>query len=275
MKTQQILVKNAAYQKLEVIKTNRNKRYKYNAFFVEGVRNINQAIKNNWVIESFLYSFEAHLSDWAAAIINSVQTSVNYALTVQLMAALSSKEDTSELLAIVRMREDSIEQLHLSDTPLLALFDRPSNKGNLGTILRSCDALGIEALIITGHAVDIYDPETISASMGSFFKVPFLRLSDNATVITWIDRLKQTYPRFSVIATTSHHQNPVYTLDLTGPLLLMLGNETEGLCNKFYEISDQQATIPMAENSSASSFNVACAATVLFYEAERQRKNCS
>ena len=92
---------------------------------------------------------------------------------------LSSKEDTSELLAIVKIREDSFEQIPLSTNPVLALFDRPSNKGNLGTILRSCDALGINSLIITGHAIDLYDPDVIVSTMGSFFHIPAIRIADN------------------------------------------------------------------------------------------------
>jgi 23S rRNA (uridine2479-2'-O)-methyltransferase len=63
MPTQKIYSNNAMYQKIEVLKTNRNKRYKYNEFLVEGVRNINEAIKNNWTIISFIYSFETQLSD--------------------------------------------------------------------------------------------------------------------------------------------------------------------------------------------------------------------
>ena len=158
MNSKKIYSKNAIYQKFEVLKTNRNKRHKYNEFFIEGVRNINEAVKNNWAISSFIYNGDKTLSDWAGKILNSVQTDVNYELSADLMADISSKEDTSELLAIVRMREDDLSALKLSENPLLVLFDRPSNKGNLGTIIRSCDSFGIDGLIITGHAVDLYDP---------------------------------------------------------------------------------------------------------------------
>jgi TrmH family RNA methyltransferase len=272
MTTEKIFSKNAAFQKFEVLKTNRNKRYKYYEFFVEGVRNINVAIKNEWNIVSFLYTKEKPLSNWATEILKSVKTDINYELTASLMADLSNKEDTSELLAIVTMREDSFEQFHFSDNPIIALFDRPSNKGNLGTIIRSCDALGVEGLIITGHAVDLYDPEVIVSSMGSFFNVPVIRVSDNNRMDQFIADMKLKYPKFKTIGTTAHKENPIYEVDMTTPVMFMIGNETDGLSRAFKENCDILTTIPMVESSSASSFNVGCAATVMFYEATRQRK---
>lgn len=267
-----IHVNNDQFQKFEVLKTNRNKRYKYNEFFVEGVRNINEAIKNQWHICSFLYSGERPLSDWAKELIKTVKTDQNYELTGPLMMELSGKEDTSELMAVIRMREDDLSKLHFTDNPLLALFDRPSNRGNLGTMIRSCDALGIEALILTGHAVDLYDPEVIVSSMGSFFNVPVIRVPDNKLLLAFIERMKESYPGFITVGTTAHKQYPIYDCDLSKPLMFLIGNETDGLCRTFKEISDLQVTIPMSENSSASSFNVGCAATVMFYEAVRQRQ---
>lgn len=273
MKAEKIFSKNAAYQKFEVLKTSRNKRYKYNEFFVEGVRNINEAIKNRWHISSFLYTRERKLSGWAADILDTVKTDVNYELTAELMAQLSNKEDTSELLAVVRMREDSFSQFHFSENPVIALFDRPSNKGNLGTIIRSCDALGVEGLIITGHGVDLYDPEVIVSSMGSFFHVPSIRITEHSRITGFIADMKQKYPGFQSVGTTAHKEYPIDRLELAKPVLFLIGNETDGLSNAFKDACDILATIPMAESSSASSFNVGCAATVFFYEAARQRRN--
>lgn len=272
MKTINVYSKNADYQKFEVLKTNRNKRYKYFEFFVEGVRNINEAVKNGWEFASLLYTPEKSLSNWARDILHDVKTEVNYELPESLMAELSGKTDTSELLAVVKMREDDFARLPMGKNPIFALFDRPSNKGNLGTILRSCDAMGIDGLILTGHAVDLYDPEVIVSSMGSFFHVPAIRIPDNDQVFAWIGNMRKQYPAFQVIGTTAHKEKNIGDVDFKRPTLLMIGNETDGLCRAFKEGCDMLATIPMSENSSASSLNVACAATVLFYEAARQRR---
>lgn len=272
MNIRKIHTKNADYQKFEVLKTNRNKRYRYGEFFVEGVRNINEAIKNNWRFSSFLYSGERPLSRWAQEILRTVQTDVDYELPSALMEELSGKEDTSELLAILKMRDDAM-QFNLSGNPMLALFDRPSNRGNLGTVIRSCDAMGIEGLIVTGHSVDVYDPDTIVSSMGSFFHVPVIRMADNPAVDHFIKKMRSGYPGFRTIGSSAHAPTCLFDIDMKFPLMFFIGNETDGLCNHFTEICDVMGAIPMVTASSASSLNVACAATVLFYEAVRQRKS--
>lgn len=269
---EKVMTKNATYQKFEVLKSNRNKRYKYQEFFVEGVRNINEAIKNGWKITSFLYPDKRILSDWAKGILSSVSTEVNYELDVELMQELSGKEDSSELMAIVAMRHDDLDSITFSKNPMIALFDRPSNKGNLGTVIRSCDALGVECLIITGHAVDLYDPDVVVSSMGSFFNLQVIRVPEKQKILDFHAKMKKRYKTFQAIGTTAHKEHPLYDIDLTGPIMFMIGNETDGLCHTFLDCCDILGTIPMAETSFASSFNVGCAATVMFYEASRQRQ---
>ena len=270
---QKVLSRNADFQRFVVLKTNRNKRYKYGTFLCEGVRNLNEARKNGWHIRSFLYAFDASLSDWAKGMLAETKTEVNYAMPGELLAELSGKEDTSELLAVIDMREDSLASVLplLSENPVLALFDRPSNRGNLGTIIRSADALGIEALILTGHAVDLYDPDVVTSTMGSFFNLPVIRLSSNEEIHAAFDALRAKYDGMQILGTTAHTTNMIYDADLTRPTLFLIGNETEGLTQHYREICDISVKIPMAATSYASSFNVGCAATVMFYEAARQR----
>ena len=107
--------------------------------------------------------------------------------------------------------------------------------------------------------------------MGSFFNLPAIRMADNGTVFDWIARQRELHPGFQVIGTTAHKQLNITQVDFRLPTLLMIGNETEGLCRAFKVGCDLLATIPMADTSSASSFNVACAATVMMYEVCRQR----
>lgn len=271
--TVKIYSENADYQRFQVLKTNRPKRTKYGMFLVEGVRSLNEAVHNRWEIVSFLYPMEKPLSNWAKDMLKNVRTKINYCLKDSLMAALSGKEDMSELMAVIRMRGDDPERIleGLSDNPVIALFDRPSNHGNLGTIIRSADALGIEALIMTGHGVDLYDPAVVVGTMGSFFNLPVLRLSSNSEIEGFFDALRRKYPGLKILGSTAHATEMIYDVDMTGPVLILIGNETEGLTQHYREICDVSVKIPMAETSYASSFNVGCAATVLFYEAARQR----
>ncbi len=265
-----IYSRDAAFQKLQVLRTNRNKRHRYGQFLVEGVRNLNQAVANGWGIASLVYPRDRELSDWAKDMVREVRTQENLRLSGELMEELSGKEDTSELMAVVNMRRGGAGELRLQKEPLLVLFDRPSNRGNLGTLIRSCDGLGADGLILTGHGVDLYDPEVVTASMGSFFRVPAVQM-ELREVMEYIGELRGRYPGFRTVGTTAHRQRPVWGEDLSGPVMLMVGNETEGLSYSFKQSCDVLCTIPMAAASSASSFNVACAGTVLLYEAVRQR----
>lgn len=265
-----IYSRDAAFQKFQVLRGNRNKRHRYGQFLVEGVRNLNQAAACGWDIASFIYPRDRELSGWARDMLGGVKTQENYRLSPELMEELSGKEDTSELLAVVNMRRGGAEGFTLSENPLLVLFDRPSNRGNLGTLLRSCDGLGAEGLILTGHGVDLYDPEVVTASMGSFFRVPAAQM-ELRDVMAYIGSLREKYPGFKTVGTTAHKQRPLWGEDLCGPVMLLLGNETDGLSYSFKQSCDVLCTIPMAQSSSASSFNVACAGTVLLYEAARQR----
>ena len=259
-----------AFQRFDVLKRNRNKRYKYNEFLVEGVRSLNEAVKNGWRIKSFLYQKDS-LSGWASEMIRTVETEVNYCLTEELMGELSGKEDTSELMAVIEMRQDRLDGGQLAQNPFIVLFDRPSNKGNLGTMIRSCDALGADMLIVTGHGVDLYDPDVVVSAMGSFFNMPVVRVGDNTVLFDYINELKRKYPGFTVLGTTAHKEEPIYAVNLTGPVMVMMGNETLGLNRAFKEACDRLCTIPMSEKSYATSFNVSCAASILLYEVTRQR----
>ncbi|MGN1212931.1 MAG: hypothetical protein ACI4TZ_02700 [Christensenellales bacterium] len=131
MKTINIGKDNATFQQILSLKENRNKRAQTKLFFVEGVQNIKDAIKNDWEIEAFIYSASTKLSSWAKSILNKANNI--YVLAPALMEKLSDKEDISEILAIIKMK--SQKNIAYSKNPILLLIDRPSKKGNLGTIL--------------------------------------------------------------------------------------------------------------------------------------------
>ena len=273
-----IYSENAAYQSIETLKTNRNKRYRQRSFYVEGVLGINAAERYGWSFKAFVYDGGKKLSGWARDMINRNQSADLYVLKSALMNKLSSKNDASELIAIVGMRDDEAPTANTGGSkrqdasPVYVLFDRPSGKGNLGTLLRSCDAFGVKALFITGHSVDIYDPEVIASSTGSFFAVPFAHIATSDETDKLIERLRQAHAGLSVIGTSAHAEIGVYDANLKKPLLILVGNEKDGLSWRLKQISDMMVTIPMAEKSFATSLNVSCAATVILNEAFRQRR---
>ena len=270
-KVKRVVNENNDFQRVEVIKRNREKRTKYQEFFVEGVKSINYAIENNWKIRSFLYSKEKPLSDWAKDILRRSTAESHLELPLKLMEKLSDKdEETSELIAVVTMAKNDLSRIKIKEDLLVVVFDRPSSHGNLGTLIRSCEALKVDGLIITGHAVDLYDPKTIRASMGTFFAVPIIRLPSHHELAPWFSQLKARLPAFQIVGTTSKADHLAEEVDFTGPTVLLIGNETFGLSNSYKEICDDFCRIPMY--GKITSFNVSCAASIMLYEIDRQRR---
>ena len=123
--TKNIFSRDADFQRFQVLRSNRNKRHRYGQFFVEGVRNLNQAVENGWQLASLLFPGDRPLSGWAKALLNSVPTQVNYRLPGALMDELSGKEEGSELLAVVNMRPGGTAALPCRENPLLCCSTGP------------------------------------------------------------------------------------------------------------------------------------------------------
>jgi len=263
--------KNNDFQKVDVLKRNRKKRSKNNAFFVEGAKSINNAVENGWKIETFIYAYEASLSHWAKALLEKAEADLHLELSTSLMEALSDKEEGTELLAVVSIPKDDLSRLPVHKDMIIVIFDRPSNYGNLGTLIRTCEALKVDGIIISGHAVDLYDTRTIRASLGTFFSVPIIRVDSPEEVAAWVKTVKLKEKDFKVIASTAKTEVSVDEADLSKGLALMIGNETMGLSHRFKEMSDEMVKIPMY--GQITSFNVACAASIMIYEIERQRRS--
>jgi TrmH family RNA methyltransferase len=266
----QVRSENNLYQHVEVLKRNRVKRRRYGEFFVEGVIPIERALEHGWGVKYCLYSAEVRLSKWAQDILARSRAQAHLELTPELMGQLSDKEEPSELLAILEMPENDLSRIPVEQGSLVVVLDRPSNHGNLGTIIRSCDALNAGGLVMTGHGVDLYDPRTIRASVGSLFALPVVRLASYRDLIPWIDSLKVRAGDLQVIGTSAKAAVDIVDVDLTRTTILIVGNETRGLSANYRALCDSVVRIPM--RGSATSLNVACATSILLYEADRQRE---
>jgi TrmH family RNA methyltransferase len=269
VKIKRIYSENNDYQHIEVIKRSREKRNRYKEFFVEGVKSIERALENKWEIISFVYSPERKLSNWAKDILHSSPANIHYELPLTLMEQLSDKEESSEIIAIISIPENNLARIHIHQNMLIVVFDRPSSHGNLGTIIRSCDSFRANGLIITGHCVDIYDPQTIRSSLGSIFSIPVIK-SEPSELFSWLSDIKNSDIDLQIIGTSAKAERIISDENLTKPTALLLGNETEGLCANYKNKCDGLIKIPIY--GSATSLNVGCAASICLYEIDRQRR---
>lgn len=265
-----VSTENSAFQVLESLVANRAKRHRARAFVLEGVQPITRALAHGWTFDAVMYESGAALSDWAADVVARARPPVRYEMTPELLARLSGRTEGAELLAVVRMREESFAQIPVEEGLLAVVMDRPGNPGNLGTLIRSCDALGADGLIVTGHAVDVYDPATITASRGSLFALPVVQAASHAEVLQWVATVRDHLGRCDLVGTDEGATTELAAHDFSTPTVLVVGNETHGLSRAYREACDAVVRIPMT--GSASSLNVSVAASIAIYEVVRQRR---
>ena len=186
-----------------------------------------------------------------------------YTCSRQCFVKIAYKERPDGLLMIGPHVSVRLEDLKLTDNSLVIVAESVEKPGNLGTILRSADAAGAAAVIVCDRATDVHNPNVVRASTGSLFTVPIAEAgSDEAHSF-----LKER--GFRILAATPHAERLHFEVDLSGKIAIALGAEQYGLTAKWMDGADLRVRIPML--GVADSLNVSSAATILVYEAVRQR----
>lgn len=261
---------NAAFQRIEVLRRNRTKRHRYREFIVEGVRAIDGALAGGWTVRSFAYARGRQLSRWATGILDASVAESHYEVAPELFAQITDKEEPPELLAVVAMRPDSLGRIRAAAGMAVVVVDRPASPGNLGTLIRACDAFGVTGVIVTGHGVDLYDPVTIRASVGSFFVLPCIALPSHDEVANWVSRLRRSFAGLRLVGTSARAEIPLRGFEWGSEVVLVVGNETSGLSHAYREMCDVIVGIPM--RGSATSLNAAVATSIALYELDSYRR---
>lgn len=258
-----ITTRNAAFQQLASLLENRQKRHRAGLFLVQGVRPITVAVERGWPLERLLVR-PGPVSVWATETIAAAEVGT-LEMAAELLAELGETEDGEppELVAVARI-PDPPGPLEPRPDLLAVVFDRPANPGNLGSLIRSADALGAQAVLVSGHAVDPFDPRVVRASTGSLFALEIHQVDGPAGALDLFP------PGTAVVGTDEKAQLDLDAVDLTGPTVLVIGNEARGLTAAWRDACTSLARIPI--EGSASSLNAANAGTVALYEAHRQRR---
>lgn len=156
----------------------------------------------------------------------------------------------------------------LDDVPerpqLVALLYAVRDPGNAGTVLRSADAAGADAVVLSSDSVDVYNPKTVRSSAGSLFHLPVVNGVDVEEAVSTLQRRGAR-----VIAMAADARHGLFSLDLSGPTVFLFGNEAWGLPSEVAHLADDAVRIPISER--AESLNLAAAAAVCLFEARRQR----
>ena len=176
---------------------------------------------------------------------------------------ISYRENPDGWLAVFPIPQDSLEDLKLSDSPLVIVAESVEKPGNLGAILRTADAAHVEALLVCDPRVDPWNPNVVRASRGAVFSVPVLEC-DNAAALEWLRRA-----RIQILAATPSADAIYSDIDLRQPTAIAVGTEDEGLTDFWMSHADVKVRIPMSGR--VNSLNVSVSTALIVYEAVRQR----
>ncbi len=249
---------------------NRSEREESGTFIIEGYRELLRAIDNGQAIETLFFCPSLFLGSNEGALIDKAIRNGAQPLSCQekVFRKISYRDRPDGLLAVGIQKHIDLNALEKklvnNSSPFLVVAEAIEKPGNLGTILRSSDAVGVDGLIVCDRCTDVFNPNVVRASVGTLFTVPVVE-AEGVETLTWLKK-----QGIKILAATPSAKAEFTKVDMRGPLAIAVGTEQLGLSDKWMSQADLQVRIPM--NGVADSLNVAMATTLLLYEALRQRR---
>lgn len=185
---------------------------------------------------------------------------------------ISHRENPDGWMGIFPIPQTSLNDLKLSKTPLIIVAESIEKPGNLGAILRTADAAGVDALLVCNPRVDVWNPNVVRASRGAAFSVPIVTC-ENAEALKWLKGGAPALSRVEAmrVAAASPSAEEIYSdVDLKSPVAIVVGTEDEGLSDFWMSNADVKVKIPMM--GKVNSLNVSVSTALILYEAMRQRR---
>lgn len=241
----------------------RRHRRREGAFVVEGNQPVWRAVEAGWEIETFVVAPELLGAAAARMVADQEAMGTRVArLSRELFVRLSERDGPSGLAAIVRGTVGGLETLAVEPDSLFVALHDIGNPGNLGTVLRTADAVGAAGVVLVGDTTDPFAPAAVKASMGSLFAVGLARAPDLDAFFGWAGS-----NGVRVLATSGRAEAEHWDTDYTAPSAILMGSEGDGLPETALTRADVRVRIPMT--GTAESLNLAVATGVLLYEARR------
>ncbi|MCL2094396.1 MAG: RNA methyltransferase [Treponema sp.] len=265
MKGLVITSEDGEYQLIASLKNNRVKRKKLGEAFIEGIEGIKQAEGAGKTFTRLICRSYQDLSSWGKNFVRAHPEATLIEMKAELYGALCDREEPSELLATLKIDPLGAKDLLQGprEKPFYIVCDRPSDQGNLGALIRSANAFGVQGILIMGHGVDPWDPKVIRSSLGGIFSTRIAQMESVDELSAQIQKLK-THGGLTVIGTDSQGEVTLGTSPLAPPVMLIIGNEAKGMSIKLKGLCDLVVKIPM--EGKVNSLNAACAASILIWE---------
>lgn len=249
---------NPKFKRLIALLQKSSERRESALFTVEGVREISHCIEAGYKPDCIFFCPDIVSEE-------TLPQCRHFALSAGLYAKAAYREGTEGAIGVFQAIEHPLSSLHLRDNPLIAVLESVEKPGNLGAVLRTCDAAGADALIICDPRTDLYNPNLTRASIGAVFTVP-TAVCTTAQAITF---LKSKGIR--ILTAQLQDSSLYYDCPMTKGTAIVMGTEATGLSDKWRQAADAHIRIPML--GKLDSLNVSVSAAILLYEAVRQRKD--
>lgn len=252
-------LKNPKIKDLLSLSEKSRERRERGLFVVEGQREVARALAAGYEAET-LFVCEAYLSEPLA-----VAPDIVFPVSKEVYERIAYRGGTEGVVAVLRTRNQSLEALSLRENPLILVLESVEKPGNIGAVLRSADAAGVDTVLVCDPLTDLYNPNLIRASLGALFSVPTLCCTSQEAA-TWLKR-----HGIAILTAQLQDSELYYDTDMTRGTALVMGTEDRGLSPFWREQADAHIRIPMA--GMMDSLNVSVSAAILCFEAVRQR-NC-
>ena len=249
---------NPKFKRLIALLQKSSERRESALFTVEGVREISHCIEAGYKPDCIFFCPDIVSEE-------TLPQCRHFALSAGLYAKAAYREGTEGAIGVFQAIEHPLSSLHLRDNPLIAVLESVEKPGNLGAVLRTCDAAGADALVICDPRTDLYNPNLIRASIGAVFTVP-TAVCTTAQAITF---LKSKGIR--ILTAQLQDSSLYYDCPMTKGTAIVMGTEATGLSDKWRQAADAHIRIPML--GKLDSLNVSVSAAILLYEAVRQRND--
>jgi TrmH family RNA methyltransferase len=229
-------------------------------FVAEGIRHVGEAVEAGAALEYVCYAPELLSSEFASGLIQELPARgvPCLAVTADLFADLAEKDNPPGILAVVRQPNLTLEQLQPATAPWLVALVAPQDPGNIGTILRTIDAVGASGLLLLDQSADPYHPSAVRASMGTIFWLPVLQ-AKYTEFAAWAPR-----HGYTIYGTSAHASRDYQSIEYyASPRILLMGSERQGLTVEQAAICHELLSLPMKGHT--TSLNLAVATGVMMY----------
>ncbi len=244
--------------------TNSGKRREEGVFLAEGFKMCEEAPEKD-VREIYITQEALEKAGTQPALREKLERIGYETVSSEVFRKMSDTRTPQGILCVVKRQETDLERLLAAENPLLIVLEDLQDPGNLGTIVRTGEGAGVTGIVMSARTVDIYNPKTIRATMGSIYRVPFVCAENLCGAV---ERMREKGIR--VYAAHLAGENYYDNLNFRQGTAFLIGNEGNGLSRELTERADSLLKIPM--EGSVESLNAAVSAALMMYEARRQRK---